>query len=452
MSTIHHQPPFASPWQDPAGVDARRIARGRRIAASTTIIETEDGWVIPSQSRHGVYYRLWTDEHGPHCSCPDGLRTCKHILALQFTLDPDSKAKAMPTLGSATVSSTVEHPLPASNPIVTIPTSVNASATPEQPTRWQILNRAQTNEKPLFKQLLHALCSLVPEPERQAKGRPPVPVRDLIFGEVYREYCGLSSRRCHTDIEEVAQDGYISNVYGHNAGTAFLNQRETTDLLRALITESARPLRGIERVFAPDSTGFSVSTHGRWHDEKYGSVKNPRATYVKTHILVGVRTHITTAAVASVEPVADIRMFPGLLSETRGAQFTVDEIVADGAYLGEPILESMHREGIRFYVPFRTNSIFHYDNSLWDQHLATFLLNQDLFAEHYHQRSQVESTFSMVKAKYGPSVRGKKPTSQANNVLCKLLANNLYVLIRSIFALGLEPEFEKMRALQNPSN
>ncbi len=450
MSTAEHLS-TVEPWPGPDGVDARRIARGLRIAASTPIIETEDGWLIQSQSRPNVYYRLWMDEYGVHCSCPDALRTCKHIVALGSTLDPGSKARAMPALASAAVLSSVEHPVTESKPIITMPTPEDPPATPEQSTNWHTYNLTQTNEGWLFPKLLHALCALVPELTSQVMGRPPVPVRDLVYGEIVREYSGLSSRRFHTAIEKAAADGYISRPYGHNTGTDFLNHPETTDLLLGLITESARPLQGIERVFAPDSSGFGTSTYARWHDEKYGSEKT-RATYVKTHILVGVKSHIITAAAASVEPVADIKMLPMLLTATRGAQFTVEKIVADGAYLSEPLLKWMHEEDIRFYVPFRTNSIFHYDNSLWDKHLAVFLLNQELFAEHYHQRSQVESTFSMVKAKYGSSVRGKTTTSQANNVLCKLLANNLYVLIRSIYELGLEPEFAKIGALQNAAN
>lgn len=440
-----------APWQGSDGVDPRRIARGQRIAASTPIAKTEDGWIIPSDTRPGVYYRIWTDGDGAHCSCPDVLRTCKHIIALWFILDRDPKARTIPSLASASVSSTVEHPIPASKSIVTIPTPMDAPATAEQLTYWQAYNLAQTNEKWLFQQLLHALCALVPEPAGRAKGRPPIPVRDLVFGEVFREYSGMSSRRGQSDIKEGAKDGYISRRYGYNTGTDFLNRPETTNLLRALIIESARPLQGIERVFAPDSTGFSTRTHGRWYDEKYSSEKNPRATYVKTHILIGVKSHIITSAAASVEPIADIRMLPILLQETRGAHFTVEQILADGAYLSEAILEWAHKEGIDIWVPFRINSRFHYDNSLWDKHLATFLLNQQCFAEHYHQRSQVESGISMVKAKYGASVRGKTPTSQVNNVLCKLLANNLYVLICSIFELGLEPEFAKIGALLNPA-
>ena len=41
---------------------------------------------------------------------------------------------------------------------------------------------------------------------------------------------------------------------------------------------------------------------------------------------------------------------------------------------------------------------------------------------HYHQRSNVESTFSMVKRKFGASVRAKTPAAQLNEVLLKALS------------------------------
>ena len=445
--SAHNPSSSPAPWQGPYNADVRRVARGQRIAASTSIVKTEDGWIIPSDSRPGVQYRIWTDENGAHCDCPDALRTCKHILALQFQIDGNSKSKVVPALAPAPVLPTVETP-PLSDGSTLL--SATPPASPDQLTYWQAYNRAQTNEGQLFPQLLHSLCALVPEQVSEGRGRPSASVRDLLFGEIMREYYGLSSRRCQTHIKRAAADGYISNSYTHNTGTSFLNLPETTDLLRALITESARPLRGIERTFAPDSSGFSACTYDRWQDDK-NSPEKARAQYVKTHIIVGVQSHIITAAAASVEPVADITMLRPLLEETRGAQFTIDDLVADAAYLSEATLEWLHALGTDAWIPFRANSRFHYDESLWDRHLATFLLNQELFAEHYHQRSQVETAFSMVKGKYGLSVRGKTPTSQANNVLCKLLANNLYILVHSIFKLGLAPEFVKIGALQNPA-
>ena len=447
MSAIPNQLPAAMPLPDPDGVDLVRVARGERIAKSTSIVADDDGWTIPSDSRPGVYYRIWTDENGFHCSCPDTFRTCKHILALRFQLDGNPRARAVPTLPSAPVSSTVEHPIRASKSNGSMPIPATP---PEQLTYWESYNRAQTNEGWLFPRLLHALCGLVPEPVSEGRGRPQASIRDLVFGEVMREYIGFSSRRFQTAIEEAATKGYISKRYGYNTGTNFLNSSVATDLFRALITESARPLRDIERTFAIDSSGFGTTTYGRWYDERYGAERT-RATYVKSHIIVGVKSHIITAAAASVEPVGDITMLEPLLQETRLAEFLVDTLLADGAYRSEAMSELLHSLGIDDWIPFHTNAVFHHDGSLWDRQLAFFLYHQDLFAEHIHQRSQVESTYSMTKEKYGQRVRGKTPTSQANGALCKLLCNNLYVLVHSIYKLGLEPEFAQIRPLQKPA-
>jgi transposase len=63
------------------------------------------------------------------------------------------------------------------------------------------------------------------------------------------------------------------------------------------------------------------------------------------------------------------------------------------------------------------------------------------FLARYHKRSNVETTFSMIKAKFGASVRSKSPIAQTNEVLCKVLCHNLCVLIQSIYELGLTPTF-----------
>ena len=43
-----------------------------------------------------------------------------------------------------------------------------------------------------------------------------------------------------------------------------------------------------------------------------------------------------------------------------------------------------------------------------------FSLNRDEFLRHYHKRSNVESTFSMIKAKFGDSVRSKTDVAMKN--------------------------------------
>src|SRR6266436_6948472 len=67
--------------------------------------------------------------------------------------------------------------------------------------------------------------------------------------------------------------------------------------------------------------------------------------------------------------------------------------------------------------------------------------NQERFMQQYHKRSNVESTFSMIKAKFGDSLRSKTETAQVNEALCKILCHNICCLIQSIYELEIKPEF-----------
>jgi hypothetical protein len=55
----------------------------------------------------------------------------------------------------------------------------------------------------------------------------------------------------------------------------------------------------------------------------------------------------------------------------------------------------------------------------------------------------VETTFSMIKAKFGTRIRSKTPVAQVNELLCKVLCHNLCCLVQAIYELGIEPEFWK---------
>jgi transposase len=63
------------------------------------------------------------------------------------------------------------------------------------------------------------------------------------------------------------------------------------------------------------------------------------------------------------------------------------------------------------------------------------------FLERYHKRSNVESTFSMMKRKFGDSLRSKTDVAMTNEALCKILCHNIVVLIHEMFELGIDPVF-----------
>lgn len=63
------------------------------------------------------------------------------------------------------------------------------------------------------------------------------------------------------------------------------------------------------------------------------------------------------------------------------------------------------------------------------------------FLRHYHARSNVESTFSMVKAKFRDNVRSKTDVAMKNEVLAKFLCHNICCVIGAQCELGIEPVF-----------
>ena len=57
------------------------------------------------------------------------------------------------------------------------------------------------------------------------------------------------------------------------------------------------------------------------------------------------------------------------------------------------------------------------------------------------KRSNVESTFSAVKRKFGDGVRSKNNAAMVNEVLCKLICQNITCVIMSQCGLGIEGNF-----------
>ena len=78
---------------------------------------------------------------------------------------------------------------------------------------------------------------------------------------------------------------------------------------------------------------------------------------------------------------------------------------------------------------------------MWSKLWRYYFYNHEEFMIHYQKRSNVESTFSMIKAKFGERLRSKTHTAQVNEILCKVLAHNLCCVIQSMYELGVEPNF-----------
>jgi hypothetical protein len=421
-------------------MDTREL-KAMQIAATMPLRRTTYGWLVPSQSGLGEY-KVASDHpkiatlpilNGLTCTCPDFEERqlpCKHVIAVEMTV----KREYGPT-----------------GEIVSEEVKVTYSQD------WAAYNRAQCEEKDRFIPMLADLCATVPQAP-QGRGRPRLPMSDMAFDAVAKVYGGMSARRGDSDVREYTAKGLTSQDAHFNSVLRYLRDPEMTTILRQLVELSALPLKGVESDFAADSTGFSTCRFVRWVDHKWGSeaVSQPakKREWIKLHAMTGVRTNIVTAVEVTGWRSSDHNQFRPLLDST-AANFALRDVCADKAYSSRKNLQAVEDLGGTPFVPFKAyNGVavpaVHDPNatlpgvgaSAWVRMYHMFAYQRDTFLNRYHQRSNVETTFSMIKAKFGDSLRSKSDTGQINEVLCKVIAHNLCVLIACIHEIGLEaPNF-----------
>ena len=396
------------------------------IAAKSKLTKKGDTWLVPSQSGDETYKVNNTDPDWPTCTCIDfELRQarCKHIYAVEIVIEREQST-------TTTVKTTADG----QETITTVTETVKL----RYKQVWKAYNNAQTNEKAKFLELLHALCSNVDEPI-QMMGRTRLPMSDMLFATVYKVYAAVSSRRFMSDLKDAYVRRYISKFPCFNSVSNYLENDSLTPYLQWMIVQSALPLKSVETDFAVDSSGFSASQYERWFDEKYGEEKSKR-DWVKAHIMCGVHTNVVTSAEISGAHGADHNYFAPLVNET-AKRFNVREVSADKAYSSFANMRLVDNKGAVPYIDFKSNATDKGKCEIWNKMFHYYNLNRTDFMAHYHKRSNVETTFSMIKAKFGGFVRSKLPVAQTNEVLCKILAHNICCLIQSNYELGIEADF-----------
>ncbi|HMJ78585.1 MAG TPA: transposase [Iamia sp.] len=402
------------------GMDMREM-RAFHIAATTRLEAGAGGWSVPSQSGDGTYTVAPIADDEWACTCLDHetrLVRCKHILAVVITIRRERGID--PTRYTDVVRVTYSQD-------------------------WSAYNAAQCDEKRMFFQLLADMCASIPQPERpRGPGRPRLPLADMVYSIVARSYVGVSSRRFVTDMRDAADRGDIDHPGSFQSLLRYTKDPALTPVLAALVGLSALPLRTLETRFAVDSSGFGTTNTRTWFSTKHGREMRVR-DWRKAHAMIGVDTHIVTAVEVTPSNVNDSPMLPRLAHQT-AASFTIAEVSADKAYLSHDNVDVIDRLGATPYIPFKSNSVAPIDapdGSPWARMWHLYSYRQDEFLAAYHQRSNVETVFSMVKAKFGDGLRSRTETGQDNEVYAKFIAHNLCVLIQSFYELGIDAEFTR---------
>lgn len=396
-----------------------REQRGLEIAATKKLKQKGDLWLVPSATGAGTYV-VDPTVYGPAtCTCPDyelHQAPCKHVYAVEYTIKRETQTPG------GTVTETITYRQ-----------------------EWSAYNAAQANEKTHVAELLRDLCRVIDNPV-QKRGRPRLPLSDAIFCAVMKVYGGMSTRRTSSDLRELADRGFIDKAPHFNSISNALENPDLTPFLRALIEESSAPLAALETDFAADSSGFSTNLYARWFNAKYGREMSYNF-WLKAHIMVGTRTNVITAVEVTDNRMHDSPMLPTLL-ESSAKRFTMKRVSADKGYLADSNVQAIAAHGAEAFIAPKSSTVLNRPidasrkkSETWDRMLHYYHYRKNDFLRHYHRRSNVETTFHMIKAKFGSRIRSKSATAMVNEVLCKILCHNLCVLVQSAYELGIEARF-----------
>ena len=392
-----------------------REQRGKLIFEGGRIRKKNNYWIVGSQTSFKAY-KVSFNGHEPKCNCLDcqnrKLR-CKHIIAVELFIKRqiDEKGKITETKG------------------------VRISYSQ----KWSAYNKAQTNEKLIFMKLLKDLCNNVEQPEYKF-GRPTLPFADMLFGSIMKVYTGFSLRRFMSDMKIAKEMDLVNKVPCYSSLSNFMNRDEVKQILDTLIKTSALPLREVETSFAVDSSGFSTSRFARWFDHKWGKEKKFKV-WLKAHINSGTKTNIITAVNITEGNSSDSNELKSLIEQT-AENFNMSEQSGDKAYSSKKNLELIKENGAIPFIPFKKNVTGKRGGcAIWKKMYHYFIYKNEDFMSHYNKRSNVETTFHMIKSKFEERLRSKSETSQINELMLKLLCHNICCVIQSICELGVKAEF-----------
>ena len=154
----------------------------------------------------------------------------------------------------------------------------------------------------------------------------------------------------------------------------------------------------------------------------------------------GVITNIISAVKITLGTCNDSPELPNLVRTTKRI-FDIREVSADKGYISRDNLEAIWDLGAIPFIPFKSNvseDSAHSNGMVWKKMLKFYTEYPEEFYHHYHKRSNVESTFNMLKRKFGSHLRSRSERGQTNEILAKCLCHNLCVLIQEAFELGID--------------
>lgn len=314
---------------------------------------------------------------------------------------------------------------------------------------WAVYYQAARTEKLMFFRILYDVVEYLDIPQSRTgfAGKPSADLKNILKCLCIKAYSGLSSWRVESELEIAKELKIIDIVYKRSVLNKYLNKPEVSFWLHKIYQTIALPIfnvedKLIEEKLATDASGISVA-YGKKQWVEVRLEKQLHRDYKKLHIISGTRTNIICVAKVTRGKDHESPHLKSLLMDIKG-KFPARELSADAGYLSKKNVDLISECGmIPFIMPKKNSNPQNKGKSkgAWSKMIWFWKKYESLFRMHYHARSNVESTFGMLKRKFGYYVRSKSEVGQENEILCKIVCLNAAILGEAMLEFDLKCEF-----------
>ena len=310
---------------------------------------------------------------------------------------------------------------------------------------WSRYEKACSQEKLMFFRILKdAVDFLGIEYSYKGTGRPPEYLADILKAICIKAYHNQSSWRTESDLMIARAMGVLDKVPKRSTILKYLQSPLVAKYLHELYKVIAEPLSEIEMYFAADATGISQKYGNvRWQTVRHTKEEaKKRREYVKLNVISGVKTNAIVSAKITIGTAHESPFFKELLADT-SKRFNLREVSADAGYLSKENVKAIANMGAIPFIPGKKNTFVPSKgrDTPWMAMLTLWKKYQPLFASHYHRRSNVESTFSALKRKFGDFCRCKKLETQENEILARIVCFNSAILAENMLSYDFKKGF-----------
>jgi len=304
-----------------------------------------------------------------------------------------------------------------------------------------LYNRSQENEIFIFFDYLPRVVHFVCKNDSlwRGVGAPPAELRDVLMNLSIKQYFGRSLRRSMGNIRLMKRAFKLHfKVLCFKTLNNYLNNPCVRKYFNEIIRYTSNPLHFIEHNFATDKTGERTKTYSSWY-----SIRCKKETYkrdhINVHITIGCELHPVVAINVLSEKGKDNIIFREHINKIKN-DFNINISSGDGVYLSRENCTAVEEAGgkPRFHLK-KGLTKKPKGHPAWKYMLTYAEQHPEEYDDEYHIRSNVESTNSAKKKKFGDTVYCKNDTAKEQESHITWCCYNFTILSRAFYELGIEP-------------